>query len=89
MNTLYTFGCSFTEGFNENHEPYQEYKIFKGGTFPKTWSELLSEKLGLNLFNYGQGSIGNQHIFTNFCKHVNLQTIVSSSNFFPLNRIFE
>jgi hypothetical protein len=71
MNTLYTFGCSFTEGFNENHELYQEYKVFKGGTFPKTWPELLSEKLGFNLFNYGIGGTGNQHIFTNFCKHVN------------------
>ncbi len=71
MSTLYTFGCSFTEGFIENHPPYQEYKKFRGGSFPKHWTELLSEKLGYNLINDGKGGSGNQHIFTSLCKRSN------------------
>jgi hypothetical protein len=71
MSNLYTFGCSFTEGFIENHPPYQEYKKFRGGSFPKHWTELLSEKLGCNLINDGKGGSGNQHIFTSLCKRAN------------------
>lgn len=71
MNNLFTFGCSFTEGFNENHDPYQEYKNLRGGTLPKHWTELLSNKLNVNLHNHGVGGTGNQHIFSSFCKRVN------------------
>lgn len=71
MNKLFTFGCSFTEGFGEEFsDTYKEYKKFKGD-FPKSWSELLSEKLGLELHNYGEGASGNQQIFTTFCKKCN------------------
>jgi hypothetical protein len=71
MNTLFTFGCSYTEDFNDVHENYRLYKEFNGGTFPKTWSTLLSEKLDTNLKNYGLSASSNQLIFSTFCKRIN------------------
>lgn len=68
MSTLYTFGCSFTEDYKDSYPPYLEYKNFKGGTYPKVWSTLLSEKLNYELVNEGRGGSGNQHIFTSLCK---------------------
>jgi hypothetical protein len=68
MSTLFTFGCSYTEDYNDNHQNYKLYKEFRGGTFPKTWPTLLSEKFGFTLKNYGLSAAGNQEIFTNFCK---------------------
>ncbi len=70
MNNLFTFGCSFTEGFNLNHDLYREYKNYRGGLLPKSWPEILSGKLNLNLINYGKGGVGNQEIFSCFCKKV-------------------
>jgi len=69
-NNLYTFGCSFTEDFKDNYPPYLEYKNFKGGTYPKVWPTLLSEKLNYELVNEGRGASGNQNIFTSLCKLV-------------------
>ena len=70
MNTLFTFGCSFTEGFSVNSisEPYLEYKDFIGGEFPKSWPIVLSEHLNYELKNYGEGASGNQQIFQDVCK---------------------
>lgn len=70
-NNLYTFGCSFTEGFKDNHPQYLEYKKYRGGSFPSHWTELLSEKLEYNLINDGSGGTGNQNIFTSLCKRSN------------------
>lgn len=70
MNTLYTFGCSFTAYYN-NHENYIKYKKYKGGKFPNHWTELLSNKLNLKLNNFGYPGMGNDQIF---------QSIVSNSN---------
>lgn len=69
MGTLYTFGCSYTEDYSDNHSNYKLYKDFCGGTFPKTWPTLLSEKLGTSLENNGISAAGNQLIFTSFCKN--------------------
>jgi hypothetical protein len=69
MSSLYTFGCSYTEDYDDAHQNYKLYKEFCGGTFPKTWPTLLSEKLGYNLKNYGLSAASNQLIFTTFCKH--------------------
>ena len=55
----------------EQHPGYIEYKKYLGGTLPKTWSELLSEKLNLEHRNYAFGSSGNEHIFHQFCGIVN------------------
>jgi hypothetical protein len=62
MNTLYTFGCSFTAYYN-NHENYIKYKKYKQGKFPSHWTELLSNKLKLKLKNFGYSGMGNDQIF--------------------------
>ena len=68
MNRLFTFGCSYTALYVNNNIPnYLKYREFKGGVYPKTWSELLSEKLNLKLVNYGIGGSGNDLIFETFC----------------------
>lgn len=70
MNTLFTFGCSYTADFETgNLIPYLKYKEYRGGTYPKSWPTLLSEKIGMNIKNYGIGGIGNQSIFEQFCIH--------------------
>jgi hypothetical protein len=69
MKTLWTFGCSYTEGFVEGSETFQQYKKYCGGEFPKTWPQILSEKLGYVLINKGEGASGNQQIFQEFCKN--------------------
>lgn len=68
MGNLYTFGCSYTAGFNEDlSDNYKKYKEFRSD-FPKSWPEILSKFLSLELINYGQGASGNQEIFTKFCQ---------------------
>lgn len=70
MNTLFTFGCSYTADFEtDNLMPYMKYKEHRGGTYPKSWPTLLSEKIGMNIKNYGLGGTGNQNIFEQFCIH--------------------
>lgn len=70
MNTLFTFGCSYTADFETgNLMSYLKYKEFRGGTYPKSWPTLLSEKMGMNIKNYGLGGTGNQSIFEQFCIH--------------------
>jgi hypothetical protein len=70
MNTLFTFGCSYTADFESNNlENYRKYKEYRGGTYPKSWPILLSEKMGMNIKNYGIGGTGNQSIFEEFCIH--------------------
>ena len=70
MNTLFTFGCSYTADFETgNLIPYLKYKEYRGGTYPKSWPTLLSEKIGMNIKNYGLGGTGNQSIFEQFCIH--------------------
>jgi hypothetical protein len=71
MNKLWTFGCSYTEGYVESSQTFQEYKKYCGGEFPKTWTEILAEKLNLLLVNKGEGASGNQQIFQEFCKNSN------------------
>lgn len=68
MNKLFTFGCSYTEGYDEKLS--NNYKLYKNyrGDFPKSWPEILTDKLGLDLCNYGKGSSGNHEIFITFCQ---------------------
>jgi hypothetical protein len=69
MNKLFTFGCSYTALYVNNNIPnYLKYREYKGGFYPKTWSELLSEKLNLKLINYGISGSGNDLIFEKFCE---------------------
>lgn len=70
MNTLHTFGCSFTAPFDPARKEYKDYMDFRGGTFPKIWPELLSKKMGLKLSNQGVGGSSNYDIFQSFCDNV-------------------
>jgi len=73
MNTLFTFGCSYTQGFNlsENNNNYCRFKEYRNGDLPKDWPTLLSEKLGFELKNYGENASGNNQIFQEICSHCN------------------
>jgi hypothetical protein len=72
MSTLFTFGCSFTEDFERVIEttkysdfiPAQRRYVENhlNGRIPKSWPQLLSEKLDLYLKNYGVGGMSNYHI---------------------------
>jgi hypothetical protein len=72
INTLHAFGCSYTAHFENNamRKEYLDYKEYRGGHFPKIWSELLSEKLGLELNNVAIGGSSNYEIFQSFCDNV-------------------
>lgn len=73
MSTLFTFGCSYTAEYKNNHlvPAYVDYKKFKGGKFPLTWVEVLSNKLNIPFINYGVGGRGNDLIFQMLCEHIN------------------
>lgn len=81
MGKLFTFGCSFTEDFervlettkNSTFIPAQKKYVIDhlGGRVPKSWPQLLSEKLGVELKNYGVGGMSNYHIFDEICEHCN------------------
>jgi hypothetical protein len=71
MNTLWTFGCSYTADYyplysGDELSNYGKYKEWRGGNLPKIWPELLSEKLNLNLENKAEGGSSNYTIFTQF-----------------------
>ncbi len=71
MGKLYVFGCSFSSVFGEKslfNPGMKKYYEFRGGNFPLTWSEILSEDLGLELVNTAQNGFDNYSIFENFCK---------------------
>jgi hypothetical protein len=69
MSNLWVFGDNSSSIFGKTKERrYFYYNRFRNGIFPKTWSELLSEKLNLNLRNYAIGGQSNYDIFEWFCK---------------------
>jgi hypothetical protein len=72
MSTLYTFGCSFTEGFDGYgvFDNYQRYFDWLGHK-PKDWNKILAEKLEYNLINHGYSGKGNDYIFFEFCNNFN------------------
>jgi len=65
-NTLHVFGCSYSQLTNEYS--YGDYYNWCNGKTPPTWSELLSEKLDLNLKNYATQGASNEIIFQKFCQ---------------------
>lgn len=71
MNKLHLFGDSFTGGhkLDTTFPPYIKWKEFRGGELPPCWGELLSEKLGMKMVNYGVGGMSNVEIFQNFCRN--------------------
>lgn len=71
MGKLYVFGCSFSAVHNIhllNDPVFKKYYEFRGGTFPTTWSEILANKLGLELVNTAKWGSDNYTIFESFCK---------------------
>ncbi len=71
MKSLFTFGCSYTEGFRMKHDNYDKYYQFLGGRIPESWPNILSKKLECNLKNCGEGASGNHQIFLEICKNCN------------------
>lgn len=70
MTKLWTFGDSFTEGFNDSQHWCKEYVNWKGYA-PKVYGEILSEKFDMQLMNFGKSSWDNYSIFESFCGVVN------------------
>jgi len=64
-NKLYIFGCSYSSCF-EMAGINKEYHIYKNG-WPKSWSEILSEKLNTTVVKKAKGGFGNDAIFDEFC----------------------
>ena len=67
---LWVFGDSFSVPFKmvENEHPYVPYK----GYCPKIFSEIISEKLNLNLMDCSRGGCSNYDILHTFIKNVDL-----------------
>jgi hypothetical protein len=69
MNKLWIFGDNNSAVFGKTKERrFKYYKEYRGGNFPKTWSELLSKELGFTLRNMAIGGVSNYDIFDMFCK---------------------
>lgn len=66
MGKLWTFGDSCTESFTGFSPEYVNWK----GYIPKVYGEIISEKLGLMLENFGKSGISNYQIFQNVCDNI-------------------
>lgn len=78
MSTLWTFGDSFTESYNEKYIWAKDYIQWKGYT-PKVYSEILSEELNTNLMNLAVGGSDNYtilHSFINVIEQIQLDDIL-------------
>lgn len=65
MRRLFVFGDSYTKQW-DSLSPYSEYK----GYIPKTYSEIISEELGIQCFNFSKGGWSNYDIFESVCQNV-------------------
>ncbi len=71
MNKLWIFGDNNSAIFGRTKERrFKYYKEYRNGIFPKTWSELLSNELNLELKNMAVSGQSNYDIFDMFCKCV-------------------
>jgi len=69
MNNLWIFGDNNSAVFGKTKERrFKYYKEYRNGVFPKTWSELLSKELGLELKNMAVSGQSNYDIFDMFCR---------------------
>ena len=70
-NTLWTFGCSFTDEYSPiNTNPPNNYDLYaelRGGSLPTIWAKQLADKFKLNYKNKGCGAKSNYTIFYTFC----------------------
>jgi len=67
MPNLFVYGCSNSESFNTKAHWAINYVKWKG-YIPKTYGELISDKLNLNLINYSKSGTNNQFIFQKICE---------------------
>ena len=65
MRRLFVFGDSFSENWKTDNP----YSIWKGYT-PKTYSEIISEELRLECFNFSGAGWSNYDIFEAVCRNV-------------------
>jgi hypothetical protein len=69
MNKLWIFGDNNSAIFGRTTERrFKYYKEYRNGIFPKTWSELLSKELNLDLKNMAVSGQSNYDIFDMVCK---------------------
>jgi hypothetical protein len=71
-NKLWTFGCSFTQGFlwsefENARNPMIDYYESMGNSFPSAWPEILADKLNLDVMNKGYSGSSCYKIFDKFC----------------------
>lgn len=67
--TLWTFGDSFSCSFTSDYKWVKNYTEFKGYS-PKIYSEIISEKLGVNLINCAKSADSNYDIVHRFIQEV-------------------
>ncbi len=71
MKRLWIFGDNNSAIFGKTKERrFKYYKEYRGGIFPKSWSELLSKELGMELKNMAVSGQSNYDIFDMFCRCV-------------------
>lgn len=71
MRTLWTYGCSHTDGFRKDENligSSRAYIDLKGDVARINWTVHLADKLKCVLNNYGESGVGNDYIFSQFCK---------------------
>jgi hypothetical protein len=69
MSNLWVFGDNNSTIFGKTKERrFKYYKEYRNGQFPKTWSEILSKELNLDLKNMAVSGQSNYDIFDMFCK---------------------
>ena len=69
MNKLWILGDNNSAIFGKIKERrFKYYKEYRNGQFPKTWSELLSKELNLDLKNMAVSGQSNYDIFDMFCR---------------------
>lgn len=64
-NNLFVFGCSYSAKFKHSGIT-TDYETYLNG-WPLSWSEILSDKLNLELVNRAKGGRSNDSIFDDFC----------------------
>lgn len=64
MSKLFVFGDSFSEKWDDL-SPYSVWS----GYIPKVYSQMVSEKLGIECFNFAKGGWSNADIFQSVCQN--------------------
>ena len=71
MRTLWTYGCSHTDGFRKEENlihSSRAYITLVGDDARINWTNHLAKKLNYQLNNQGESGVGNDYIFKQFCK---------------------